>query len=307
MQRALNFLVYSNKLTMEKEQVAIDLLAGMHVERVKKMDDKANLFDAEFKVSSQFGEDGIIQYIINKVHIRNKIFVEFGVENYLESNTRFLLRNNNWKGLVIDGSDANIQYIKTDEIYWKHDLTAVSEFITKENINSIILKAGISGEIGLLSVDIDGNDYWVWEAIDCITPQIVICEYNSVFGCDHSITIPYNPKFRRIEAHHSGLYAGASLRALCELSERKGYVFIGSNSVGNNAFFIRKDIANTFNILTAKEGYVESKLRDSRDKNGKFTYLSGVDRLKEISECVICELSSSKNMKLCELFPEKFS
>lgn len=136
--------------------------------RLKKFVD--NLEEVEFQVFSQRGEDGIIQYIISQIEVTNKIFVEFGVEDYTESNTRFLLINNNWSGLVIDGSKDNIKFIKKDFIYWKYDLTAYHSFITKENINELISKYTDCSDIGLLSIDIDGNDYWIWEAITVIKP-----------------------------------------------------------------------------------------------------------------------------------------
>ncbi|MFM5887936.1 MAG: hypothetical protein ACKOQS_06545, partial [Dolichospermum sp.] len=108
--------------------------------------------DNEFRAFSQWGEDGIIQFLIRNVPISRKIFVEFGVQNYTESNTRFLLINNNWSGLVIDGGSEEISYIKNDPIYWQYNLKAVNSFITKDNINQIISDNGIQGEIGLLSV-----------------------------------------------------------------------------------------------------------------------------------------------------------
>src|SRR4051794_40305958 len=81
------------------------------------------LSDAEFSVFSQFGDDGIVQYLIHHLKIQPQTFIEFGVENYTESNTRFLLINNQWRGLVIDGSKENVDYIKNDTIYWKYKLT----------------------------------------------------------------------------------------------------------------------------------------------------------------------------------------
>ena len=126
------------------------------------------LADAEFRVFSQWGEDGIIQHLISRIDVGRKIFIEFGVQNYVESSTRFLLINNNWSGLVIDGGEKYIDYIRNDLIYWQYNLQAECAFITKDNINALISKAGIQGEIGLLSVDLDGNDYWVWEAVDVV-------------------------------------------------------------------------------------------------------------------------------------------
>ena len=122
-------------------------------------------------------------------------FIEFGVETYRESNTRFLLVKDNWRGLVIDGSETNVASIRALSEYWRHDLTAVASFITRDNINDLFADAGFTGEVGLLSIDIDGNDYWVWEAIDVVSPVIVVVEYNSVFGPEAQVTVPYAADF----------------------------------------------------------------------------------------------------------------
>jgi hypothetical protein len=237
--------------------------------------DKTGIQENEFRVFSQWGEDGIIQFLLRYVKIQRKIFVEFGVENYTESNTRFLLVNNNWSGLVIDGSAENVNYLKKDPIYWRHNLKAVQAFIDKDNINGVLFDNGISGDIGILSIDIDGNDYWVWQAIDVVNPAIVIIEYNSRFGKDKAVTIPYDPAFVRSKAHYSMLYAGASLKALYNLGKSKGYLFVGCNSAGNNAFFVRQDLKHScIKELTLEEGYIASQFRESRDEKGNLTYLS---------------------------------
>lgn len=278
------------------------LSAKQMIHNVKKMGRVDNFEDVEFQVFSQFGEDGIIQYLIHNVCIQNKVFVEFGVENYEEANTRFLLMNNNWSGLVIDGDRGNVEHIKAQEYYWKHDLKAICAFITAENINQLIKDAGIEGDIGLLSIDIDGNDYWIWKEIDVISPRIVICEYNSIFGSEHQVTIPYRPDFVRTKAHYSNLYFGASLAALCDLAEQKGYYFVGSNTAGNNAFFVRKDVIEQLLPVSCKQGYVISKFRESRDENGNLTFLSGNQRINSIQDCDIYNLENKKLMKIKELF-----
>ena len=248
----------------------------------KLIDLNQSMSDNEFSVFSQFGDDGIIQYLIKKLNPADKFFIEFGVENYLESNTRFLMQNNNWSGLVMDGSAEHIRSIKGFPFFWRHDLSAINAFITTENINELISSYRYHSKVSLLHIDIDGNDYWVWKAIDVITPDIVIVEYNSVFGIDRSVTVPYDPAFERFKYHYSGLYVGTSLTALCDLAEEKGYSFIGSNNAGNNAYFIKKEKLGTLKALSAADGYVVSKFRESRDKKGNLTFLSGDDRLKEI-------------------------
>lgn len=241
--------------------------------------------EAEFKVFSQWGDDGIIQFLINNITISNNYFVEFGVENYTEANTRFLLVNNNWSGLVMDGSLSNVEYIKKDPIYWKHELTAKHAFITAENINELLSSENVPQQIGILHIDIDGNDYWVWKNIDKVKADIVIVEYNSLFGSERAITIPYQKNFIRTEAHYSNLYYGSSLLSLCDLAKEKKYSFVGCNSAGNNAYFILNDKLGTIKPLLPSEGFEVSKFKESRDKNGILTYLTGKlreDKIKNL-------------------------
>lgn len=234
-----------------------------------------SLCEYECQVYSQWGEDGVIQYLIRQVVIEHPIFVEFGVENYTESNTRFLLMNNHWSGLVIDGADRNIEFIKRDPIYWRHNLKAECAFVTAENINELLKASGVDGDIGLLSIDIDGNDYWVWDAVKVVSPRIVIVEYNARFGPHRAVTVPYDPAFNRAEAHYSRIYYGASLAALVSLGSRKGYDFVGCNSAGNNAFWVRRDVRpSALPIMTASEGFVPSQFRESRRRDGTLAFLS---------------------------------
>jgi len=261
----------------------------------------SSLHEAEFKVFSQFGDDGIIQYLIHRLAPLPDSFVEFGVENYRESNTRFLLLNNNWRGLVLDGSQHCIDHIQADEICWRHTLTARCAWITRDNINDLLKEAGFAGEVGLLSIDIDGNDYWVWEKLTVIDPVIAIMEYNSIFGSDLAVTIPYHPNFARHQAHYSGQFWGASLTALTQLAEKKGYSPVGCNSAGNNAYFVRKDKIDNLPVLTAKEAFVDARFRDSRDKTGKLNYLTGAQRFQAIADLEVYDLRQNRTVPLSSL------
>jgi len=256
------------------------------------------LSDYEFRIFSQWGEDGIIQYLVHKVKIQSNIFIEFGVENYEEANTRFLLMKDNWSGLIIDNSQKNIDSITNSELYWRYDLKAKREFITVANINDLIREEKMEGEIGLLSIDIDGNDYWIWEEIKIVQPIIVVVEYNSVFGKNSTVTIPYNKAFDRLKQHYSGLYWGASLGALVHLAEKKGYSFVGSNSAGNNAFFVRKDRIGDLKVLTVEEGYVESKFRESRNIEGALDFASGAGRYEKIKGAAVFDVVQNKMINL---------
>jgi hypothetical protein len=250
--------------------------------------------EAEFKVFSQFGDDGIIQYLIARLDIPHTLstFVEFGVQDYSESNTRFLLLNDNWRGLVMDGDERSMESVRARDMYWRHDLTALCRWIDRDNINAILKDSGFGGEVSLLSIDIDGNDYWVWERIEVLNPVVVIAEYNSVFGARRALTVPYDPKFNRTAAHYSNLYWGASLAALALLAQRKGYAFVGSNLAGNNAYFVRASHVGVGGVdaVTVEQGYVESRFRESRDRQGRLTYLGGATRLKMIAEMPVYDI-----------------
>ena len=299
-----HFAALSTQMSGQIDEVKL-LAAKALVSQVKLHGIYDNIQDAEFKVFSQWGDDGIIQYLVHHLEIEPQTFIEFGVQDYRESNTRFLLMNNNWTGLVMDGGKESIDYIMKDRLYWRHDLTAVCAFVDRENINKIFVENGFDGEIGILSIDIDGNDYWIWDAINVVDPVLVIIEYNSFFGDQCAITIPYDPKFIRTQAHYSNLYWGASLKALCLLAEKKGYGFVGSNSNGNNAYFVRKDIIGELRTLSAQQGYVRAKYRESRDREGRLTYISGDERLKVIGDMPVYDVERDMTVRIKELLGDK--
>jgi hypothetical protein len=176
--------------------------------------------------------------------------------------------------------------------------------ITRENINGVIAAAGFSGPIGLLHIDIDGNDYWVWKAINIVQPTIVIVEYNSVFGSKYAVSVPYDPTFNRTQAHYSNLFWGASLKAYCQLANEKGYSFVGSNSAGNNAYFVKTECLGDIRAVDVETGYVESKYRESRNADGQLTYLQGSARYHEISDQIVIDLDRNLRIALRDLIQE---
>lgn len=293
--------IINNQILKQDTETSL-VLQGKILSELNRNKSSKNIQDYEFKVFSQNGEDGIIQFLIQNTEIKNKIFVEFGVETYKEANTKFLLLNNGWSGLIIDGDKDAMEKIASSDLHWKYDLKSIGNFITKDNINEIIKSAGIEGEIGLLSVDIDGNDYWVFENIDCVNPQILIMEYNSMFGDIHKISVPYDENFVRSQKHYSNLYYGASIAALCDIANKKGYDLVGSNSFGNNLFFIRHDCNKLKIKLTPKEAYVKSKFRESRDENGKLTFLSHKEGLELIKNEPIVNIEDKKTYSIGEVF-----
>lgn len=275
------------------------MLGKILSENVKSKKNISSLNDVEFRVFSQWGDDGIIQWLTSNIDFPDRTFVEFGVEDYSESNTRFLMMNNNWSGLVMDGSETCIEKIKLSGYYWKYNLQAVCAFIDAENINRLLAATKLDKEIGILHIDLDGNDFWIWKKINVISPIVVILEYNSVFGIERSITVPYDKHFIREHAHYSNLYFGASLRALHQLSSEKGYSFIGCNSAGNNAYFVRNDYINdNVSEIPLETGYVISQFRESRDREGNLSLLSGADRIEQIRGLLVYNTENNQIEKL---------
>lgn len=191
-----------------------------------------------YKIYSQNEEDGIIQEIFNRIGIKHHSFVEFGVEGGKECNTLALLMNG-WHGLWIEGSHKNCAKANKRLRHFidSNELSIKEAFITKENINSLISEY-VSGEIDLLSIDIDGNDYYVLKEIQTVQPRVIVCEYNAKFRPPIRWTIPYDPKHVWNGSENQGM----SLSLANELLTSKGYSLVATGLEGSNAFFVRNDL-----------------------------------------------------------------
>ena len=254
----------------------------------------SNFSEIEYTVFSQWGEDGIINWLTFNIENIPKTFIEFGVENYSEANTRLLFQEYNWEGLIIDGDKKNIVQITESDYYWKGNLKTICSFVDRENINEIIKKNFLNDELGLLSIDVDGNDYWIWESIININPVIVICEYNGIFGKKLKLSVPYDKKFNRSKAHYSHLYFGCSIQALISLADKKGYEFLGSNLNGNNAFFIKKNYYENIRSKLKEIKIHDTKFRESRNINQKLNFLNSEKGLKLIENLPVFNFSDKK-------------
>lgn len=292
-------------ISIEEQRKIYDRLEKIHISigisqaeanKGKKSD---RVSDYGFCVFSQWDEDGIIQYLISRIPEISKSFIEFGVENYTESNTRFLITKEHWRGLIIDGNREHIDSIKRSELYWKSELIAEHAFVTIDNVESIFEKHQFVGDLGILSIDIDGNDYWVMKQISIVKPSILIVEINNLLGINKSLTVPYDPNFIRHQKHFSGLYFGASLKAFFDLAKERGYSFVGCNKIGNNAFFVQNRFADRFKILTLEEGYSYNWVRESRNREGELTFLDGrSERLELIGDAEFFDLVTGKIIKI---------
>jgi hypothetical protein len=263
----------------------------------------SDLTETEVKIFSQNGEDGIIHYLASRLRLNSKNFVEIGVGNYRESNTRYLYNKYHPKGLIVDCIEDMKEKVKPFVNLWKGDLRICNKKINSDNILDILNKE-CDYEIDIFSLDIDSIDYWVIEKLKKNISKIFVAEYNPVFGAELEVTVPNIPGFERNKYHYSNLCYGMSLKALINLMDSKNYYFIGTNLQKINAFFISKDFSKKefFNNIKIKklENYINSNIRDSRDKNYNLNYLSGNKKFKEIEDCNVINLKNNKN-KLIKL------
>jgi hypothetical protein len=200
------------------------------------------LRDAEFRAFSQNGEDGILLYIFALLGAPTRTCVEICAADGIECNTANLILTHGWHGLLVDGSAANI---RRGQAFYRRYLGAPAclptfrqAWVTTESVNEIITDAGFKGEIDLLSLDLDGVDYWIWKAIDVIQPRVVVLEYNASLGPVDCLSVPYRPDFAEYVREEVN-YWGASLPAFVKLATAKGYRLVGAESMCRNAFFVR--------------------------------------------------------------------
>ena len=226
------------------------LIASQYYQIVQSGLSLPTFSETEFCSYSQNGEDGILLLIFSTIGNETKRVVEICAGAGIECNAANFIINHGWSGLLFDGNKRAIDYGKyfysrcmNSWRFRRLPPTLVHAWITAENVNELIKDNGMSGDVDLLSIDMDGVDFWIWKAINCITPRVVILEYNNRWGADQSVTVPYISDFKGIGATVEGEgYFGASLLAFTRLAREKGYRLIGANSPNTNAFFMRNDV-----------------------------------------------------------------
>ena len=295
----LNFDIYTNYLKVMLGQQAIIASRSLYPSL-------KHLHDAEVKVFSQWGEDGILDYLFTKLDISKPRIMEFGVGIFQECNSRFAAELRNASVYMVDLNKDLIKKVQSTQIYWMNSLFPVIDRITPDNSLFHFNSAkNLMGGVDVVSLDIDGNDYWVLKSLALESVSIVVCEYNPVYGGEISCTIERNDEFDRTVMHYSHLHYGMSLNAAISLMGSKGFIFLGTNRVGNNAFFLKKELANLINIELPDETdlkkFVDWRVRESRNKNGELNYLGLKDLRKEIADCAVYDIKKQAIIKVSQI------
>ncbi|MFL4999525.1 MAG: hypothetical protein ACJ8DY_03970 [Xanthobacteraceae bacterium] len=241
--------------TLAEYAIQLQVLRAWEEEMAKpRHADPRRLLRYGFKIYAQNDEDGIIQEIFRRIGSTSRTFVEFGVESGVECNSVKLLVEG-WRGLWIEARSDHADVIRRRfaPFLTGGKLTLLERLVNAENIDALLAQGGMSGEIDLLAIDVDYNDYWVWKAVTAVSPRAVVIEYNASLRPPLSLTVPYDPQ-RRWDGSN---FYGASLEALVRLGREKGYRIVGCSVAGVNAFFVRDDLCGDkfLEPATAAEHY----------------------------------------------------
>ncbi len=274
-----------------------------HILLMRKNYSKVNkLSDVDYKIFSQNGEDGILDYLLYQLKIEKPKYIEIGVGDYTESNTRFIFERCSPKGVIVDCLENLEEKIKKNFSLWKSELKIVNDFVNPNNIIKIMREADTLNNLDIFSLDIDGIDYWILKELPKDFSKIAIVEFNPIFGKNLKVSVPNIINFDRKKYHYSNLCFGMSLQAAIEIMNEKNFYFVGTNLLRNNAFFISKNYKKEeyFKNLVINniENSTDANFTESRDIKGNLNFLNYQKRVKEILECEVIDLSVNSNTKI---------
>lgn len=253
-------------------------LRGIYLKDLDDLEPQYALNARRFRLHSQNDEDGMTLALFMIAGTGERRFAEIGCGPN-GGTSGFLAKELGWSGLMVDGDSDKMARLRASTSPTR--VHALVRMIDASNVNDILREAGLTGELDLLSIDIDGNDLWIWEAIDAVDPRVVVIEYNSSLGADRSVTIKYDPAFTR---RGLGNYYGASLRALVHSGRRRGYRLVAVEPRGVNAFFVRSDVALELPEIDPADAFRVLDKTERRMTEGKDPYAEFARRGLELVE-----------------------
>ncbi len=254
-----------------------------------------DLWDSEFKVYSQWGEDGILWFLCDVLKIDKPRFLEIGAGNFTECNSRFLAEFRNASVFLVDARTDLRRNVSKLDLLWKNHIYTLETWVTPSNSALVCEQARETlGRIDILSLDVDGLDFWILSEMDLSDIRILVLEYNPIFGAHDAVTVPRSEFFDRTKEHYSWLCFGVSLNGWIKTMHLRGFIFIGTNRAGNNAFFISNTVdlpeQKVFSTSADLSKYTDWQVRESRGRSGEMTYLNRIDSAKLVSEFTLHDL-----------------
>ncbi len=266
--RRLLDLVDDRRKTAPATKIGVRRLQHDYSRALRADESLPSVWDTGFRIFSEFDEDGITLFLLAVGGSPTRRFVDIGAgDGVFASNTANLALNLGFDGLFVDANESLVE--RGRRFYSRHPdamvrpPTFVRAFVTRENVNDVLTEAGFTGDIDLLSIDIDGNDYWIWQALECVRPRFVIAEAHPEFGREDWV-MPYEPGFDARSAA-PGSWMGASPVAMARLAETLGYRMVGANVYGFNIFFARRDVAEALPTIELDELFRHGSYQRSAD------------------------------------------
>jgi hypothetical protein len=300
LRRKFQALIGISRVYRENEKLHIQIGELALIASAAKRNHFRYLWDAEVKVFSQWGEDGILAYLCDIIDIAKPKVLELGAGNFTECNSKSLAIYRNASAYVVDGTLDLVNKVRESDLMWKNHIFAEATWVTTDNVVAIMERAkkSMSG-LDILSIDLDGNDYWIMRKLDLSSLKIVVVEFNPLFGIKKALVVPEDNAFVRERAHFSNLYYGASILAWIDLLAKRDFSLIGTNRVGNNAFFIKTDLRDSFDLKVPPiERYLDWRIRESRDKNDNLNFLNRDEALAQISNLEVIDIETGKTHQL---------
>jgi hypothetical protein len=264
------------------------------------------LWDAEYSVYSQWGEDGILDYLCSALEIDRPHYLDFGAGDVCISNGRWLLQSRGGAGVFVDARNDLSQTLAQSELGTFTDSSSIQSFLDYENSPSILKESNerLGGVVDVFSIDLDGQDYWVLNSLLELNSKVIVVEYQAYLGPSLAITVPQSKVFDRTSAHFSWIYYGASLAAFSHLLSERGYALIGSNRQRTNAFFVRKDLVGNSPLSGIKvpslESLCDSRGGESRNRSGELVGVQGFDRRELIRDTSWTDVKTGVTQSLAQ-------
>ena len=255
------------------------------------------LFEAELQVFSQWGEDGILDFLCHSLDLHKPRMLEFGCGNFLECNSRFLVEARNARAVVVDSRSDLRPTVLSLSASWRTTLVPVHAWITPASAESLQNRAiEKMGGVDILSIDLDGVDYWVAERLDWGSVKIAVVEYNPIFGAQEPVSVLADDSFDRESAHFSCLYYGASLQAWVDFFNSRDMVLVGTNLAGNNAFFVKSNLRDRLPVADfdqiAMDVATDWGVQEARNSDGSLARIPWPKAVWQISHLPLINTES---------------
>ena len=224
--------------------------------------------------------------------------LEFGAGNFLECNSRFLAEHRNASVVALQAREDIGDSMRSIPLYLRTSIFPIEAWITPESAPRLPVKAKSLRGVNMISLDIDGNDYWVADSLNLDSVKMAVVEYNLLLGHEHPVTVPRDDHFDRTTAHSTWLYFGVSLRAWIRLFEQRGFTLVGTNRAAFDAFFCKSELVGQIPLIMPPTAglsrYVDWRDRESREAEGWLIYLAGRDRVAAIGQLPLINVTTGE-------------